>query len=776
MNSKAAVALAVAFLLVLSLRAGTIVNAATPATGTITTLTPTVTWTGSAPVANPTIGLTTSFNPNRCLTVGYCDLYTLNFNIPSDFATAYPNYFLNISITWASTQYDYDLYVYYNGVQVGSDLLGSGTNYEIVTLAGAQPGTYQIYADNWLVPPGVVYSGVATLGLTPPPYSFPTRSATYVDDTAGKSAGTPFVLTPDLRLVGAQQGACTVICPQDVEPGIKIDPFGTIYAAAIQGTPGGTDFWRSSDGGNSFQYLGQPDGAQNALLNNQTIGGLGGGDEDIALGSPFVLLDAGNGLVVNSTGRVYLSSLFWDGLGVNPFPESITVADSVNRGSNWLVSSTDLPLDDRQWTAASGASNYYITYNDIGVELTGSSNLVMLQSTDGGLTFTNGAFIGKTLGTDTSIFQGPVATGPDGSLYNVYAGPSPRQINLATCPAPCSLPPLPLSAASASAFTVTPAFRGPTNMTVTSVFPQVAVDASGNIYVAWSTGRSIYLISSSDGGKTWTLPVRVNNGPETATALEPWLQAGDNGRVALMWYGTSVSSNSPDNFTAFANAQWKTFYAVTPNALSSQPTFYQVVASGGKDLPDGVVHRGPICTEGTACPSGSRNLAEYSSFTIDNYGFANFVIAQDANTTSGFAAIDYVKQTAGPGLFAPSLGRAIGSGAIALPGGQGSFHFRVDSTPKGLKGSLQYLDSDSSLLVQGGTITSFFISGNTASFTGTGTVSNGKTTTSVTFTIQVVGNKGPATSDTFSISLSNGYKASGSLASGSIRVLSSSQT
>src|SRR5213083_3031927 len=49
---------------------------------------------------------------------------------------------------------------------------------------------------------------------------------------------------------------------QDLEPRSAYDPAGNIYVAAIQGVPAGTDLWKSTNGGGSFTYLGQPDGAQ----------------------------------------------------------------------------------------------------------------------------------------------------------------------------------------------------------------------------------------------------------------------------------------------------------------------------------------------------------------------------------------------------------------------------------------------------------------------------------------------------------------------------------
>lgn len=749
------------------------VYASTPSSGTLTPTSTVVQWTGSASVANPTVGLATSFDPSTCQAEGYCDVFTLNLNVPSDFEATYPNYFLNVTMVWGSSSYDYDLYVYYNGTLVGESTLGAGTNYENVFISVPRPGAYQVYADNWLVPPGVQYSSTATLGLAPPPYSFPTRSATYFDDTAGKSAGQPFVITPDLRLVGAQGGGCgpsgtgTGLCNQDTEPSVKVDQFGNIYASAINGVPGGTDFWRSTDGGASFQYLGEPDGAQSSTVSSVTVGGLGGGDDDLALGSPFVLLNQSNNVVLNSTGRVYLSSL-WLG--------SVTISGSINQGSNWIVSQAPVPADDRQWTAASGPSNYYTSFNELVSEVAGVTNLVALQSTDGGVTFANGAYIGKAVGGNLSTFQGPIELGPDGTLYAIFVPPATNQLMLAKCPAPCSLPPLPLSTTS-SPFQVSRIFNGPTNMTTDNVFPQLAVDSAGNLYAAWSDGRNVYMVASSDGGSTWTLPVRVNSGPETATALEPWIQAGDPGRVGFMWYGTNVTSNSPDNFTAFANAEWRVFYSFTPDALSTSPSFYQVVASGGSDLPDGVAHLGPICTEGTACPTGTRNLAEYSSFTVGPDGSMYMVFSEDKNSTSGFSVTDFVEQTAGPSFFAPSLGRASGAGSIAGTSGKlDHFNFRVDSTNTGLSGSLKFLDQGSSVLVASTSITSFFISGSQATFSGTATFSTGKATTAVTFTVQVEGDQARSSADSFSISLSNGYSASGYLVGGRISVLASSQT
>ncbi len=59
------------------------------------------------------------------------------------------------------------------------------------------------------------------------------------------------------------------------------------------------------------------------------------------------------------------------------------------------------------------------------------------------------------------------------------------------------------------------------------------------------------------------------------------------------------------------------------NALADQPSVLLDVASKQGD--DGIIHKGQICLRGLACPGGTRELAEYSSFAIDPEGFPNII-------------------------------------------------------------------------------------------------------------------------------------------------------
>lgn len=596
-------------------------NAANPPSGTVSDGNPQLTWGGSTLASNPL------FSPGTCQAAQNCDIFTLTINVSSGFRTTNPGFVVFIRIDWQNVANDYDLFIRKDNAAV--DDSGQGfTTFEEVMLRQPANGVYQVVTHSFATVPGTPYTGRVTLLPAQPTVAF--RAGTYQRDPDGKFGRLMFQFTSDLRLTGSSD---VLSRSQNVEPEIAIDSFGTIYISAIQGVPGGTDFWRSKTGGESFDFLGQPDGTQRLAALQR--GGAGGGDTDLSLGAPFVLLDVPGVGRVSSTGRVYVSSL-WLG--------SSTMSSSVNEGDLFLVSELPIPIHDRQWNASAGTSRLWMTARQLGALLVGTTSLFVVQSDDGGLTYPRGAFV-TLLFTDQEKerLQGnmvayPAPGGgdpPNSDVYNVYSGRSRDELFVAKCPAPCNLPPLVLSPenrimpTAPKSFEVRRIFKAPPGQTVDNVFPVIAADNGGGVHVAFSDKRSIFLISSADGGVTWNDPVQVNNpaDAETATALFPWVFAGDGGRVGIMWYGTDRTGDA-DSEARFSGAEWKIFYAFTPNAFAASPAFQYVVASGmtaGSDQQRrGVVHVGSICTRGLACntatPPGNRNLAEYSSLSGDPFG------------------------------------------------------------------------------------------------------------------------------------------------------------
>ena len=138
-------------------------------------------------------------------------------------------------------------------------------------------------------------------------------------------------------------------------------------------------------------------------------------------------------------------------------------------------------------------------------------------------------------------------------------------------------------------------FAAPGGTDLANIFPIVAVDKASNVYVTFSNGTNIFMAASTNAGASWTTPVRVNNGAATKTAIAAWVSGGGAGGVDIAWWGTSAADANS------VTAQWQVFVAQSRNATAAVPTFTQTSATP-------VMHVGPICNQGLACASGTRNL------------------------------------------------------------------------------------------------------------------------------------------------------------------------
>jgi hypothetical protein len=107
----------------------------------------------------------------------------------------------------------------------------------------------------------------------------------------------------------------------------------------------------------------------------------------------------------------------------------------------------------------------------------------------------------------------------------------------------------------------------------------VAVDASdrpsrGNVYILGSVNPpgidplDLHLIRSTDGGATWSAPVRINNDAQSANAWQ-WFGAhsvASNGRIDVIWNDTRNSGqvNVSELFYAYSYDAGSTWHGNTP--------------------------------------------------------------------------------------------------------------------------------------------------------------------------------------------------------------------
>ena len=561
----------------------------------------------NAPAAGQSATLTWSGGPlsgtngvggvlTQCTSLS-CDTYALTVNVPSTFYSANPSYAIHVQANWGSNTNDLDVYVFDGaGNEVCSSASGM-TSAEDADCGPLPAGQYTVSVEASTAL-NTTYSGKIILAAEP---TMSTGKARYKPGNFTFTA--PAVLSRPAQTASSTPAGTTFL-EQDAEPRVGHDNVGNIYAAAIQGIPAGSDFWKSMDGGKTFTYVGQPDGTQAAAaLGIGTGVGIGGGDEDFVIGP---------------NGGLALSSL-WLG--------AVTNCASNDGATTWLCNplASDVPEDDRQWLAWSGPNTVYLTTKNLGTLTAGTESVYVVRSDDGGKTFTQFTQVTKPVVGIQPGDQGNIVVDQrNGNVYNVFIGSSPNQVYLAK------------STDGGKSFVLGLVYQAPATTSLQHVFPAIAVDNGGGLHVVFNDGRNSYLTSSADQGASWTVPIRLNNSADSKTSLEPWVVAGNYGKVNVFFYGTSDT-----NFMS-ASADWKIFMAQTQNAFANVPTVTQSQATD-------VMHHGPICVNGTGCPSGTRNLLEY--FYPDVYldGNAMAVYPDDLHVDPSTTVTRawFIKQTGG---------------------------------------------------------------------------------------------------------------------------------
>src|SRR2546423_6106011 len=101
--------------------------------------------------------------------------------------------------------------------------------------------------------------------------------------------------------------------------------------------------------------------------------------------------------------------------------------------------------------------------------------------------------------------------------------------------------------------------------------PDIAVGPNGTLYAVWSDGRfsgfthdDVALSRSTDGGLTWSTPIKVNTSPAGVAAFTPAVDVASDGTVAVTYYdfrnNTPNTSTLPtDAFVVFSHDGGATF-------------------------------------------------------------------------------------------------------------------------------------------------------------------------------------------------------------------------
>lgn len=115
----------------------------------------------------------------------------------------------------------------------------------------------------------------------------------------------------------------------------------------------------------------------------------------------------------------------------------------------------------------------------------------------------------------------------------------------------------------------------------------LAIDGSGNIFYFWiARDRLPYLAVSRDGGESFSKPIRVGP-PGLKEAFGPAMDAGDDGKVALAYVG---STNAPGGEAPDGkgpeysdSVTWNGYITTSLDALSDNPRFFTTSVNATSD-------------------------------------------------------------------------------------------------------------------------------------------------------------------------------------------------
>lgn len=407
------------------------------------------------------------------------------------------------------------------------------------------------------------------------------------------------------------------------EPSVEGLPDGTLLYAAHASTTlvnrdnlpdpdfvtpytGATYLWRSTDGGDSWRYVGL---AGTETGPHATVSGFS--DPDFA---------------VDTAGNVYTS-------GINL--ANVSVAKSEDSGATWSGHPFATVLTDREWLAADERDVVYLNGNQF--VLPGAVSARQLwKSTDGGLTFD---------------LTNPVTLPGSGPPSKIHVDQADGRLYFPDGAGGIAIYPN----ARAGDFTRIDGDAGATPHTH-GFLNDMALDGTGTVYVVSNTRNQILVSHSPDRGVSWQSTVvhdtAADDTPDVAEeVLWPWISAGDHGRVGVSWF----QADRPVADTEDTAASYRAYAAQTITGagwiddcgVTHEPVYEVAVATPEP------FHTGTICSTGTTCQAAlpeaiDRRLGDYHTNAITADGRLVIAYSDTAFKPDGaIAHPGFVRQATG---------------------------------------------------------------------------------------------------------------------------------
>ena len=244
---------------------------------------------------------------------------------------------------------------------------------------------------------------------------------------------------------------------------------------------------------------------------------------------------------------------------------------------------------DKEWAVVDSATNtIYVTWTQFDEYGTSDpskySNILFSKSTDAGTTWSDAVQInevsGNCIDSDNTVEGAVPAVGPDGEIYVAWAGPEGIVFDRSTDGGETWLDnDIFISAQPGGWDYNIPGINRCNGLPVT------CCDLSqspyrGTIYVNWTDQRNgtddtdVWLAKSTDGGNTWSEPIRVNDDPPGKQQFFTWMTIdGANGNIYIVFYDRrNYDDRNTDVYVARSTDGGETF----ENIRISESPFYPI--------------------------------------------------------------------------------------------------------------------------------------------------------------------------------------------------------
>jgi BNR repeat-like domain len=275
----------------------------------------------------------------------------------------------------------------------------------------------------------------------------------------------------------------------------------------------------------------------------------------------------------DSAGHVLLCYIAFDRLGTSQYwaqgatRNGIFVRRSTDGGKTWEAqanpviahdSTPGIPFEDKPYivadTISPHAGNLYVGWTQFTLT---ASDLLFARSTDGGTTWSKPIKLNKVSGLprdDNGALEGfDAVVAPDGALYTIWDDRDGIMMAVSEDGGRSFTPDRRIIPAG-------PGYFGISGVSRSNGFPQIGIDPrsgkkGSKLYVSWSDYSNgdvdVFLSSSSDRGRSWSTPVRVNSDPlhNGSDQFFQWMAVDpESGAVNLVFYDRRGSgSQDPRN-------------------------------------------------------------------------------------------------------------------------------------------------------------------------------------------------------------------------------------